>query len=218
MSDKNFTTACYVLLGLVLAVWGIYHLFFSSSCVSPEPDPPAAEVAAEPEPPWEPPPEVRWDYAESPNLLDDSLTVLATLQSAEGVSGRRKEPVLFTARCDSGQTFAGFYYQDYLGSDDPDPFAPEVKDVGFRFPPSPAVYERWPVRSGMKSLVIPEPIPFLRAILHAATGDDRRLVLRVSPKDQPPIIAVFDLTSAASYLRGIADACDWPPLPPEEPS
>ena len=169
--------------------------------VEPE-EPPAAEEPEEPEesayiPDRTPPADVGdWVVTPLTNPLDDSLTILASLSSIEGVGGFDNDPIRLLARCRSNRTEVFVIWHDFLGSG--------PQQVTSRFPPASARTESWVISTDADTSFAPRPIPFLRQVLQS-----ERLVLQVTPYLESPTTAVFDLTGADLALRYVAETCNW---------
>ena len=133
----------------------------------------------------------------STNPLDDSTTVVAVLDAAQGAGGLfRNEPVRLIARCRSNRTEAYIVWHDYLGLDDP--------RVTYRFPPAQARTETWGLSTDNDSTFVRRAIPFLRT-----AAENTRLVVQTTPYSESPTTAIFNLAGASDALAQIAETCEW---------
>ena len=96
--------------GIVTGIIAV-GLIFAVGCGASAPEDRSTETietepaAPEPEPEPEPQPETGgWRVSRSTNPLDDSTTVVAVLNAAEGVGGIIPEPISLIARCQSNTT------------------------------------------------------------------------------------------------------------------
>lgn len=197
-----------------LGVIGVVNVLLVA-CGSPGPGEPPMEEAevppevldapeATPTEPVAPPPDVGdWVVNESTNPLDDTTTVVAGLDAAEGLGGILQEKIQLVVRCQSNRTEAFITWHDYLGNDT-DSLRSERKRVTYRFPPADATTELWGVSTDNDATFVENPIPFVRQL---AVSD--RLVTQTTPYGEPPRTAIFDLTGARAALEPISETCEW---------
>ena len=159
--------------------------------------PPAEPVAPEA-------PAGTWQVRESTNPLDDSRTVVASLEAVEGVGGFGSEPITLMARCQSNTTEVYVNWHEFLGDDDLQNVQSTRKRVTYRFPPAEAQTELWGVSTDNDATFVRQTIPFLRTL-----GTSDRLVMQTTPYGENPKLAQFDLTGARAALDPIAETCNW---------
>ena len=141
--------------------------------------------------------DAQWRVSRSTNPLDDSTTVVAVLDAAQGAGGLfRNEPVRLIARCRSNRTEAYIVWHDYLGLDD--------QRVTYRFPPAQARTETWGLSTDNDSTFVRRAIPFLRT-----AAENTRLVVQTTPYSESPTTAIFNLAGASDALAQIAETCEW---------
>lgn len=136
----------------------------------------------------------KWQVTEQTNPLDDSKTSIAFLAADAGRS-RLGEPIALVLRCQSGKTEAFAVWSEYLGDD---------ARVTSRVGAAPAETRSWSVSSDNTASFAPKPKTFIRSLLAA-----KRLVLQVTPYDESPITAVFDLTGVQEAVAPLRTNCGW---------
>lgn len=139
----------------------------------------------------------KWVVHVETNPLDDSKTVLLTLTADTGAT-RLGEKVELVLRCKSRKTEVFIIWNDYLGSG----FS---TDVTWRVGDSPATTAEWDISTSNESTFYPyDAIAFIGQLIGVS-----RLVAQVTPYNESPITAVFDLRGLANAVRPLREACGW---------
>ena len=140
-------------------------------------------------------PKKSWEVSEDINPLDDSKTVTMALAATEGVNSHGQPPVLLI-RCKSKETEVFVAWRDYLGSE-----AQVTTRIGQLEPKT----QRWSMSTDSKATFYPgNDVQFVRSWI-----GQPRLVVRVTPYNENPVVAVFDLTSLEEALKPLREVCGW---------
>ena len=146
-----------------------------------------------------------WTINITTNPLDDSRTVVALLNAAEGVGGViDPKPITLVARCQSNESDVFIGWHDFLGDDELNDVYSDRKRVTYRFPPADAQTEMWNVSTDNAMTFVGSPIPFLRTLV-----ESERLVVQTTPYGESPSTAIFTLAGATNAISPIADECGW---------
>ncbi len=138
----------------------------------------------------------QWQVLDQINPLDDTRTVALVLYATSGKS-RFGVPVGLILRCQSHRTQAYVNWNEYLGSDD--------AVVTSRLGPSEAKTRSWNLSSDHEATFVPGNIPeFIQQLAVVNT-----YVVQVTPYNESPITATFDLTGLQTAMRPLRAACGW---------
>ena len=136
-----------------------------------------------------------WKVSIKTNPLDDSKTVTLILLAESGTN-RWGTPIGLILRCDSHQTDVYVAWSDYLGSE---------ARVTWRVGDEDAKVAKWSLSTDKEATFYPyDEISFIKQLL---TTD--RFVAQVTPYNESPITAVFDLTGLANAIHPLQEACGW---------
>jgi len=136
-----------------------------------------------------------WRVSIETNPLDDSRTVTLILLAESGTS-RWGTPIGLILRCDSNQTDVYIAWSDYLGSE---------ARVTWRVGDEDARAAQWSLSTNKEATFYPyDEISFIQQLLTTT-----RFVAQVTPYNESPITAVFDLTGLANAIRPLQEACGW---------
>lgn len=136
----------------------------------------------------------KWDVRSETNPIDDSRTVTLVLIADSGAS-RYRDSVYLIARCQSNTTEVYINWNDYLGSE---------AEVTSRVGSATANTQRWGMSTDKQATFHPRPIPFLRSMLNAD-----RFVAQVTPYNESPTTAVFDVRGLENAIRPLRETCSW---------
>lgn len=144
----------------------------------------------------------KWNVSVSKNPLDDTKRVVLRLDADSGQS-RYGKGVTFLARCQSNKTEAYVIWNDYLGDDSSRMNG--WKNVTYRIGDHKAKTARWDISTDHEATFVPDWAgDFLKQML-----DQDKLVLQVTPYNESPITAVFDIRGLRAVLPKLADTCNW---------
>ena len=99
-------------------------------------------------------------------------------------------------RCQSNKTESYVSWQDYLGGDDV-----WVTDRIDSKEPSTL---KWGLSTDQKASFHPKPLEFIKALYEAQT-----YVAQVTPYNESPVTALFDLSGVKSVVTAIRKECNW---------
>lgn len=137
-----------------------------------------------------------WHLHTETNPLDDSTTHILILQSESG-TGRWGKPINLIVRCKSNTTDMWITWNDYLGSD-----RPEVTE---RLGSEDAKVRRWSKSTDKTSTFFPEsPIGYIKRMM-----DESRFVAQVTPYNENPSTAVFNVAGMESAIKPLRENCNW---------
>ena len=139
-----------------------------------------------------------WTVNESTNPIDDSPTVVLSVEASSGSSRMGNAPTL-VLRCSRKKTEAYILWNDYLGSD-------EVS-VTTRIGKNEAQTRSWTLSSDNTATFYPgTDVEFIKALLTTDT-----LVARTTPYNESPVTAVFSLAGLSDKIAPLQAACGWKP-------
>lgn len=137
-----------------------------------------------------------WTVNQSTNPIDDSPTVILSLEASSGKSRMSQAPTL-VVRCARKQTEVYILWNDYLGSD-------EIA-VTTRLGKNEAQTRSWTLSSDNTAAFYPgNDVQFVKALLGADT-----LVARTTPYNESPVTAVFAVTGLSDKISPLQTACGW---------
>jgi len=137
-----------------------------------------------------------WSVNESTNPIDDSPTVVLSLEASSGRSRMSEAPTL-VLRCSRKKTEAYILWNDYLGSD-------EVS-VTTRIGKNEAQTRSWTLSSDNTATFYPgNDVEFIKALLTTDT-----LVARTTPYNESPVTAVFSVSGLGDKIAPLQAACGW---------
>ena len=138
-----------------------------------------------------------WSVSESTNPIDDSPTVIVSLDaSSPTASGLRGRPSLIL-RCKSKSTDLYINWNDFLGSD-------EIA-VTTRVGREPASKRSWGLSTDNEASFYPgQPIAFIKKLMEVDT-----LVAVTTPYNESPMTAVFAVTGLSAEIEPLRKACGW---------
>lgn len=136
----------------------------------------------------------KWAVNVETNPIDDSKTVTLLLKADEG-QNRWGSPVAMLARCRSNETDLFIVWNDYLGSE---------ADVLSRVGTEKARTRRWSMSTDSKATFHPQPIAFLKSMMEADS-----LVAQVTPYNESPVTAVFDIKGLSEAIKPLRETCHW---------
>lgn len=151
-----------------------------------------------------PEPSGKWLISRDVNVLDDTRTVVLSLQADSGVSSFGDEITLI-ARCQSNRTEAFIVWNDYLGNDGG--VGESVKDVVVRFGEDEAQGQIWNLSTDSQATFVPGySVSFLKRLSKVD-----RFVIKTVPYNENPKTAVFDVRGLGTPLSELAATCGWQP-------
>lgn len=141
----------------------------------------------------------KWTVDKKTNPMDDSKTVHISLVAASGNSKYGK-PIMLVAHCDSKKkekTEMYINWQVYLGS------GSETK-VTLRIGANDATTSKWSTSSDRQRTVSYSPISTLKEMLMVD-----RVVAQVTPFNQDPYTAIFNVSGLEEATKSLQEACVW---------
>ena len=144
----------------------------------------------------EPPSTGKWLTQEGVNPLDDSRRVTLALDSDEGRSSMLRKPIRLFLRCQSNKTELYINWEDYLGSE---------ASVTTRVGSGTAETGKWNLSTDSQATFYPDShITFIKQLL-----ETDRFVAQVTPYNESPVTAVFDLTGITEVIKPLRETCGW---------
>ena len=136
-----------------------------------------------------------WRVTDETNPVDDSRTVVLLLAANQGALAFG-DRVMLLLRCLGKDTEVYINWNDYLGTK-----AHVVTRVG----QEQATRNEWSLSTTKQSTFYPgNDIAFIKKLLAA-----KRLVAQVTPYNESPITAIFDLTGIESAIVPLRETCGW---------
>lgn len=136
----------------------------------------------------------KWIVDSSVNPIDDSKTVNLLLVASSGVS-RFDKPIVLVARCKSNQTELYINWATYLGRE---------AFVTSRIGTKKANRSEWDLSSDSQATFKRQPISMLKEML-----GESKLVAQVTPYNESPSTAVFDITGLDEAIKPLQESCGW---------
>lgn len=137
-----------------------------------------------------------WLLTEEANPIDDTKTSVLSLEAESGINRRGQRPLL-VVRCRSNKTELWISWEDYLGSDQP--------EVTTRMGSSEAKTRPWSVSSTKTASFYPRsPIMALKRMMKVD-----QFVAQVTPYNETPITAIFNVRSLQSAIQPLRENCNW---------
>jgi type VI secretion system protein VasI len=137
----------------------------------------------------------KWVVTVDINPIDDSQVALATLLADAGRSSF-DNPVGLAIRCSSGEVSAYINWSDYLG---------DSAEVLTRIGSKKARTFQWSLSTNHQATFYPhDPRSFITQLIKVD-----KLVAQVTPYNESPITAIFDLTGMDRAMQPVRDACSW---------
>lgn len=137
-----------------------------------------------------------WVSYTEKNPLDDSSTVLLVLEAESG-SNRRGQTIKLALRCKSNTTDMWIIWGDYLGN--------EMPRVTTRLGEEDAKVEGWSLSTNNTSTFYPgSPIGLIKEMV-----GESRYVAQVTPYNESPITAVFNIGGLEEAIAPLRETCSW---------
>lgn len=136
----------------------------------------------------------KWRVQTSINPIDDSKSVVLILDATSGKTRFNNTPTLII-RCISNKTDTYITWDEFLGN--------EAK-VLYRIGSEPAKTREWSLSTDKQATFHPIAIPFLQKLLKTD-----KLLAQVTPYNESPITAIFDLTGIQSAMKPVRETCGW---------
>ena len=149
--------------------------------------------------------ETRWILSRTVRDID-GLPYVVVYHSADEVDGLAVgADVVFFARCVGDRTEVEFAYPVPLGDDVYNDGDVRTKRVLFRLIPSDPAATVWPVAPNGTSLLVAQPVRFLRQLVLSD-----RLYVQTTSVQGAVLFAAYDISPLTfQRLRVAADVCDW---------
>jgi type VI secretion system protein VasI len=135
----------------------------------------------------------KWDISLNTNPIDDSKTVILSLNADSG--GTQRKPVTLFARCKSDTKELYISWNDYLGRN---------SMVLTRIGKEKASTVAWGLSTDSKATFYGGPIEFIKGMMKANT-----LIAQVTPYNDSPITAVFDTSGLSNAIKPLRETCHW---------
>lgn len=137
----------------------------------------------------------KWHISSNIDPLNDKTVYFANLAAVSGTSRHGDSPIM-TVRCGNKQTEWYINWYDYLGS--------EAKTT-FRVDKEQAKTLTWTLSTDKVAAFYPgSPVSVLKKIAEGTS-----FVANVTPYNESPVTAVFDITGAGAALADIRKNCGW---------
>lgn len=134
-----------------------------------------------------------WSVDQQNNPMDDTSTVVLSNSSTSGVD-QQGNPIILFIRCQSGQMDVYLAWGDFLGD--------TSTDTELRVGSAPSYDESWSNSTDNTAAFSPNPLSLVRSLEKAD-----RLVVEVTPYNESPIIATFDISGLTSAVAPLAQDC-----------
>ena len=136
----------------------------------------------------------KWQLEDHTNPLDDTVDITLTLLADSGTN-RSGRPFMLTAHCDSHKTQLAISWYAYLGSQ---------ASVTLRIGSGEANTSRWDVSADKQATISTVPVQTLKDMLSAD-----KMVAQVTPFNQKPYTAIFDLSGLEAAIEPVRATCRW---------
>ena len=137
----------------------------------------------------------KWQVSVETNPIDDSKTAFLILAADSGKS-KWGDPVFLGIVCKNKETGLVIHWGSNLGSE-----TMILTRVGNDGP----VSQEWDLTTDERVIRYPGYAPdFIRSLL-----PEKRLVAQVTPYNESPVTAVFDLTGLPNAIKPVQETCGW---------
>lgn len=138
----------------------------------------------------------KWVTNVEKNPIDDSKTIALFLVADQGKS-KSGEDIALVIRCKSNKTELIIGWNDYLGLDS--------TQVITRIGNNPAQNISWNLSTNnMSTFYLGSPIAFIKSLMSADN-----LVAQVTPYNESPVTAIFDIRGLAEAIKPLQETCGW---------
>ncbi len=137
----------------------------------------------------------KWEINSKVDPLTDKTINHARLVAESGRSAHGDEIVLLV-RCKNGETEAYINWSSYLGSDD--------IVVTSRIDKAKAQNLSWSISTDHTASFMPQTVKTLKNLIGASS-----YVVNLTPYNDSPITAIFDVSGAEVAFKDIRQACKW---------
>jgi type VI secretion system protein VasI len=139
----------------------------------------------------------QWDVSESTNPIDDTPTVVLSLQASSPSSTTLRDAPRLIVRCKSKETDVYISWSEFLGSD-------EII-VTTRLGRNAAARRSWSLSTDSRASFYPaRPAGFVKQLMAVDT-----LVAMTTPYNEAPITATFEVTGLSEKIVPLRKACGW---------
>lgn len=138
----------------------------------------------------------KWETLTRTDPLTDKSIHLAILEADTGEGRFRMKPSI-VIRCQDNRTEMYINWNDFLGS--------SPISTTYRLDKEPAQRSGWSLSTDKKAAFFPgSPVPMLKKLINSST-----FVANVTPYNESPVTAIFDVTGADKALADIRKGCNW---------
>lgn len=137
----------------------------------------------------------KWITKTDSDPLTDKAVHVAMLESDDG-RGIYGQKVALVVRCKDRRTEVYVNWNSYLGSDG--------IMVTSRVDKEPAAKTYWQLSTDSKASFMPQSVPVLKKFIGGSS-----YVASLTPYNESPITAVFDISGADVALKDIRSGCNW---------
>lgn len=140
----------------------------------------------------------QWRLIEERSPIDDSTNIYLSVQAEETIKSGHKTvlPTLWL-RCAENKTKVFIEWYLFLGSD--------TTRVLTRFDQDKATTNRWSISTDSKAtFVLGNHIQFIKKIMN-----HKKLLVQITPYNESPIMAFFDIEGLAETIEPLRKACHW---------
>jgi len=146
--------------------------------------------------PSTPPGAGKWQTNTKTDPLTDKAVYTAAV-FADTAEGKFGKPIGLFVRCKDNRTEMYVTWNSYLGRDE--------AMVTYRIDKEPAKASRWGLSTDNTATFFPgSPVPTLKKLANSSS-----FVANLTPYNDNPITAVFDMTGADKALADIRKGCNW---------
>lgn len=140
----------------------------------------------------------KWIVSESTSAIDDSKTVVMSLdaESSVGSSYKKSLPTMIL-RCSENKTNAYINIGSFLGSD-------TIKVLN-RLDKNKAKTKRWSISTDHKAIFAPgSDIKYIKSLIK-----HDKLLIQLTPYSESPIMTTFDIRGLKEAVVSLRNACHW---------
>lgn len=144
-----------------------------------------------------PVPASNWLVSETKNPIDDSPTIVLSLDASSPAASRVGGSPTLILRCRSSRTELYVTWHEYLGL--------EETRVTVRVGRAPARSSSWSISTDNRASFYPgSPISFIKEIMGVDT-----LVVMTTPYGESPVTAIFPVSGLSETITPLREACKW---------
>lgn len=139
----------------------------------------------------------KWSVSDTTNPIDDSRTVVISVEADSPRTGLRRLKPDLVIRCSSNRTEAYISWHNFINTDG--------ATVTTRIGDAAAIRNHWQTSTDHEATFFPgSPISVIKSML-----GQRKFIAQVTPYSESPVTAIFDITGIEKAIEPLRKTCGW---------